>query len=77
MEQEKELKTIQIHELQYPFIAVENNEVFKIAVGDTIISKNEFASLDEAKEYVNSKPYELIVNLSCYCMEQNLKQNEK
>ena len=68
---------VKLHELQYPFAAIENNGVFKIVAGNTIISKNDFATLEEAKEYVDSKPYELIINISCYCMEQTLKENEK
>lgn len=74
---DNENKSIQIHELEMPFVAVEKDGIFKIAAGDTIISKNDFTTLDEAKAYVNSKPYELIINISCYCMEQTLKQNEK
>lgn len=73
---DNENKSIQIHELEMPFVAVEKDGIFKIAAGDTIISKNDFTSLEDVKAYVASKPYELIINISCYCMEQTLKQNE-
>ena len=75
--EEQVYKSLQIHELEYPFVAVEQDGIFKIAAGDSIMSKNEFSTLDECLEYVKSKPYELIINITCYCMENSSKHETK
>lgn len=51
---------------------------FTICIGKTRISSKEFKTFKEAKTYVESKPYELIINSACFCMEtsQKIKQNE-
>lgn len=47
------------------FTLISRNGVTQIAVGNYIVSKLQFASTDEAKEYIQSKPWELLVNATC------------
>lgn len=47
------------------FTIVEKNGNCLIAISNKIISKNSFASIEEAKEYIDSKPWELLINASC------------
>lgn len=51
------------------FTLVQNNGNVMIAVADKIISKMTFATFEEAKAYIDSKPYELIVNATCLLYE--------
>lgn len=65
------------------FAVMKNKETnkFTLLVGKYKVSNKEFASIDEANEYVNSKPYELIVNVSCLICkltnEEKKQENEK
>lgn len=64
------------HNYQTIFTIVERNKNFNIAVGNKIVSKLTFVTLKEAKDYIDSKPYELIVNATCciYEISQTLKK---
>ena len=39
------------------------DDKYRIAIGKQIMSVKEFSSIDEAEEYINDKPWELIANL--------------
>lgn len=71
---ERSTKTEQYEKI---FTIVEQNGNFLIAVADKIITKNTFATSDEAKAYIDSKPYELIVNATCLLYELSLEQKSK
>lgn len=51
---------------------------FTICIGNTRISTQEFKTYKDAAAYVKAKPYELIINSACFCMEtsQKIKENE-
>lgn len=70
----KESVKTHVHDI---FIIVEKNEQCFVALGDKIVSKNVFATVEEAKEYVDSKPWELIVNATCAVYEIVLKETAK
>lgn len=66
-------QTITQHDV---FAIVEKEKTF-IAIGNTIISEKTFKNTEEAISYINSKPYELIINTCCYIMQlNNEKKNE-
>lgn len=44
------------------FTILEHEGVFMIAIGMSIVSREKFANLTEAKKYINRKPWELIIN---------------
>ena len=50
-----------------PFRIIEKTtkkeQIFKIAIGDKIASTETFYSLDQAETYIESKPWELLINL--------------
>lgn len=58
------------------FSVVERDDVTFIALGNTIISEKKFANTKEAINYINQKPYELIINASCFAIEQHLKSQK-
>lgn len=57
------------------FVIVEQNGQFRIAVTNKIISNKVFGSLKEATNYIDSKPWELIVNVSCAIWDIIQKEN--
>lgn len=66
-----EVKKSQTDEL---FTIVKHDKETQICVGNVVISAKKFKSIVEAEKYIASKPYELIINTACYCMQENLKQ---
>lgn len=58
------------------FTVLERDGIFKIAVGNKIIVKNEFKSCEEAYDYIEAKPWELIINTVCLVYELSKKVNE-
>lgn len=59
------------------FQIVEQNKVFFIGVSNNLVTRNSFATAEEAKAYIDSKPWELIINVACICMDMSNKQNKK
>ena len=59
------------------FIIVEKNGQCLIALGDKIISKCSFSTVEEAQNYIDSKPWELIINATCAVWEIVVKQTQK
>lgn len=58
------------------FDLVKANENYYIGIAGKVISKSSFATKEEAKKYIDSKPWELIINAACLCMDLS-KQNNK
>lgn len=69
-------ETSKVHEFEKIFTIVERNGNFNIAVGNKIVSKLTFVSLEETQDYINSKPWELIVNAVC-CIYDLAKEMKK
>lgn len=61
-----------------PFYVIEDEKtgVCKIILGNHLASNKEFDTVKEAQEYVNEKPWELIINL-CGIMYENISIIEK
>lgn len=60
----KETKTT-IHPINEELVVVEVAEnKFLIGAFGMIVSSKEFETLQDAEDYINSKPWELIINLS-------------
>lgn len=74
---EENFTKVHVHENIYQI--VENKGSFIIAVANKIVTNNNFATLEEAKTYIDSKPWELIINVTCliYDMGQKEKYNNK
>lgn len=58
-------ETTKVHQYLQVFTIVERNGNFNIAVGNKIITKKTFISIEDAENYIDSKPWELIVNATC------------
>lgn len=69
-----------VHDIneEIPFKVLQHNNEFKIILGNQIVSAKVFDNLQMAKDYINTKPWELITSLSAYIVEQfNFYQNEQ
>ena len=69
-EQETEQENVQkiaVHDLSetncFPFNAIEVNEKFTPILGNSKVCNEVFDTLEDCKEYILSKPYELIIAL--------------
>lgn len=75
----KEAKTkqakIENYETIFTLVEIEKGKI-KIAVTNKIISAKEFKTMKEAKSYIDSKPWELIINATC-CIYDIEKQTSK
>lgn len=82
------VNTFEPHEPYFPFSIVkfaqteEEKEVskkYKIALGNTLVDENEFETLEDALEYIEEKPYSLILALICHSIElhDNYKVQEE
>lgn len=75
MKQEKEMQLqdeviTKVHDVKYaPFKVLQQNDTFKIILGNSIVSERTFNNKVDAIKYINSKPYELITNLICITLE--------
>lgn len=56
-------------------LVTRNGEVY-ICITNYILSQSKFKNIEEAKAYIDSKPWELIVNASCCLMELSNKQSK-
>lgn len=80
-------ENISIHDYEtiYPFRIMEHTfydekrdeetKEYRIILGNSIVSTESFTSEEDAKKYVDSKPYELLINLICD-IYQKLKNDE-
>lgn len=58
------------------FTIIENKEKFMVAIQRYLVSSKKFKTLQEAKTYCNSKPWELIVNVTCLTVKL-MQENEE
>ena len=71
-----ETSSTTIHETKhFPFIVVQQNEDFHLAVGNNYITENVFTSLEEANAYLEEKPWDILINFICLTC-QKVMQNE-
>lgn len=61
---------------QEPFKILEQDGQFQITLGNAIISEKVFNKKADAEAYLATKPYKLIINAACYCMEHAQKAME-
>ena len=52
------------------FTLVTQNKQTRIAIGRSIVSKMTFKTLKEAKNYIDQKPWELLINVICLVEEK-------
>ena len=75
MQQNQEIQlqdevTTRVHDVKYaPFKVLQQDDTFKIILGNSIVSERTFKKKEDAIKYINSKPYELITNLICITLE--------
>lgn len=55
-----------------PFNIIEKDGEIFIVFGNSIVSKKRFKNFEEAEEYINSKPYEIIFATTC-AIVRNIK----
>ena len=62
---------------QYQIFNLVVSDKVKIAIGNYLIHQNEFETVEDAKNYIDSKPWELIVNTTCciYDISKNVEQS--
>lgn len=60
------------------FTVINHNGVFMIAVGNQVVSKERFATREEALHYIDCKPWALILNTVAVMIEklQTLNNNK-
>lgn len=58
------------------FDIVENGGNFYIGVAGKLVTPKNFSNAEEARIYIDSKPWDLIINVSCLCMDLS-KTNKK
>lgn len=73
----KDSKTT-IHPINEEIVVVEIDGKFLIGAFGAIVSQKEFTSLEDAEKYVESKPWELIINIAALAMKRlNEYENEQ
>lgn len=60
----------------FTFVELAEKKVI-ICVGQQRVSEREFKTLQQAKAYVDMKPWELICNVSCLVAQQTFNQLKK
>lgn len=63
MTQETKINKVETFVHENLFTIIKQDKKYKIAVGNVLISELTFTKLADAKKYIESKPYEIIVNL--------------
>ena len=80
-QEEKTITTTVEQSNTFPFVFVKTNNKYQIAAGNCIVSEKTFKSKKTAQEYLDSKPWEIIVNFICQTISiiqenENFKRNE-
>lgn len=67
----------QVEKYQDIFNLVTRNGKTQVAIQNNILTKKEFDSVDDAKAYIDAKPWELLINVICliYDMTKNMNIN--
>lgn len=82
------VQTFEPNEQYFPFSVVkfaqtedekEVSKKYKITLGNTLVDENEFETLEDALDYIEEKPYSLILALICHSIElhDNYKKQEE
>ncbi len=76
---EKSTQLIQKQQVkQTPFTLIKTNEKVKITAGTNIVSAKEFDTFEQARKYIYSKPYELLITTTAILVqEMSNQQNNK
>lgn len=73
----KNVEKVSTEEFDKIFTLVTQKGITRIAVGNSIVSQMQFDTVKAAKEYVSSKPWELIVNVTLLILEKTNKMKEE
>lgn len=65
-----------IDETPFTIIKRENKDTYDIAIGNNIIDETNFKEDKEVKDYINSKPWKLIINATIV-MQDYYKEIDK
>ncbi len=61
----------EVHQIENsPYTAVKIDEMYNIALADQIVTNRKFETIEEAKNYVDSKPYDILFNGIATYMEK-------
>lgn len=75
--QEPQVKNAKADEI---FRLVKDKDGVKITLGNYLITRKVFKSFQQAEDYLNQKPYEILINVACLMAEKTcneLLKNEK
>lgn len=56
-------------------IVKKNNECY-VCLGNEVMAQQKFKTIPEAEKYIRSKPYELLINATCYVIDYIKKTNK-
>lgn len=73
----KVVETNKTEQYEEFFKLVTSNKLTRIACGNAIVSRLQFKSVKEAKSYIDSKPWELIINVTAYINDLLKKEQSK
>ena len=62
-----------VHHFEEIFSIVEHNGTFQIAVGNKLVDEQKFTSLKAAQDYISSKPWKLLINVTCLIYDMSKK----
>lgn len=69
--QEPQVKTAKADEV---FRLVKDNDGVKICVGNYLITRKTFKTWQQAEDYLNQKPYEILINVACLMAEKTCNE---
>lgn len=80
-QEEKTITTSVEQSNTFPFTFVKTNETYQIAAGNCLVSDKKFKSKKESQAYLDSKPWDIIVNFICQTIlviqeNEKIKRNE-
>ena len=70
---------MELYEDLFRFICIdeENKSTVKICVGNNIITNKEFNTIEEAKNYLDYKPYDVLINLMAATIQASHELNKE
>lgn len=57
------------------FALVKKDSIVRVVCGNFVVSQKEFDSFESALDYVNSKPYEIILNSALALLQMSNSKN--
>ena len=74
----KNVKTTKINVEQHEcFTIVLHEGKYIITIGNNVVSREKFNTITKAKQYINSKPYDLLINTACLIAHQTINEQIK